>query len=54
VTLHRSAYGKILADSRGRALYLFTHDDSKSRCYGACAKAWPPSSRRARRAPASG
>lgn len=42
VTLHRSAYGKILADSRGRALYLFTHDDSKSRCYGACAKAWPP------------
>jgi predicted lipoprotein with Yx(FWY)xxD motif len=42
VTLHKSDYGKILADGRGRALYLFTHDDAKSRCYGACAKAWPP------------
>ena len=27
----------------GFALYAFTHDlMSKSRCYGACAKAWPP------------
>ena len=42
VTLHRSDYGKILADGRGRALYLFTRDDEKSRCYGDCAKAWPP------------
>ena len=42
VTLHKSDYGKILADRRGRALYLFTHDGAKSRCYGDCAKAWPP------------
>lgn len=42
VTLHGSDYGKILADRRGRALYLFTRDDAKSRCYGDCANAWPP------------
>jgi predicted lipoprotein with Yx(FWY)xxD motif len=42
VTLHGSDYGRILADGRGRALYLFTHDDGESRCYGECARAWPP------------
>jgi predicted lipoprotein with Yx(FWY)xxD motif len=42
VTLHSSDYGTILADGRGRALYLFTHDTKKSRCYGRCATAWPP------------
>ena len=42
VTIHKSDYGKILADRRGRALYLFTRDDERSRCYGDCAKAWPP------------
>jgi len=42
VTLHGSDYGTILADGRGRALYLFTHDTGRSRCYGACADAWPP------------
>jgi predicted lipoprotein with Yx(FWY)xxD motif len=42
VTLHSSDYGTILADGRGRALYLFTHDTNKSRCYGQCATAWPP------------
>ena len=42
VTLHDSDYGRILADGKGRALYLFTKDDEKSRCYGDCAKAWPP------------
>lgn len=36
-------YGKILQDSRGRTLYLFTKDKrKKSRCYGDCARAWPP------------
>lgn len=37
-------YGKILQDSRGRTLYLFTADKGKkkSRCYGDCAVAWPP------------
>ena len=35
--------GPVLFDGRGYALYAFTHDQkSKSRCYGECAKAWPP------------
>jgi predicted lipoprotein with Yx(FWY)xxD motif len=42
VTIHDSDYGRILADGRGRALYLFTKDNAKSRCYGDCARAWPP------------
>jgi predicted lipoprotein with Yx(FWY)xxD motif len=38
-----SKYGKVIADSKGEALYLFTRDGrGPSRCYGACAKAWPP------------
>ena len=33
----------MLFDGRGYVLYAFTYDQtSKSRCYGACAKAWPP------------
>ena len=43
VTVGRSAYGRILFDGHGRALYLFTRERSAApRCYGACAKAWPP------------
>jgi predicted lipoprotein with Yx(FWY)xxD motif len=38
----RSAYGRILFAGRGRALYLFTRDADRSRCSGACARAWPP------------
>lgn len=35
--------GKILADSRGMTLYLFTKDtDGTSVCYDQCAVAWPP------------
>jgi predicted lipoprotein with Yx(FWY)xxD motif len=38
-----SDYGQILADGRGRALYLFTSDDGNgSACSGDCAIAWPP------------
>jgi predicted lipoprotein with Yx(FWY)xxD motif len=38
-----SQYGKVIADSKGEALYLFTKDRrGPSRCYGACAAAWPP------------
>jgi predicted lipoprotein with Yx(FWY)xxD motif len=38
-----SEYGDVLFDGKGFALYLFTDDrKGKSRCYGACAKAWPP------------
>ena len=43
VRVMSSRYGKVLFDGRSRALYLFTRERSKrSRCYGACAKAWPP------------
>jgi predicted lipoprotein with Yx(FWY)xxD motif len=38
-----SRYGPILFDGRGFALYAFTSDKtSSSKCYGACAAAWPP------------
>lgn len=38
-----SRYGRILVDRRGRTLYLFTRDPAgRTRCYGACARAWPP------------
>ena len=43
LTARSSRYGSILFDGRGRALYAFTRDrrGGSSRCYGACAKAWP-------------
>lgn len=42
VKLHDSQFGPVLFDGKNRALYLFTHDGRRSRCYGACAAAWPP------------
>jgi predicted lipoprotein with Yx(FWY)xxD motif len=43
VATHVSRYGRILTDGDGRTLYLFTRDTAgRSRCYGPCAKAWPP------------
>jgi predicted lipoprotein with Yx(FWY)xxD motif len=43
IRISRTPYGRALVDRRGFALYLFTHDRSTaSRCYGACAAAWPP------------
>jgi predicted lipoprotein with Yx(FWY)xxD motif len=43
VKLRESQFGPVLFDGRDRALYLFTRDPAKqSRCYGACAAAWPP------------
>jgi predicted lipoprotein with Yx(FWY)xxD motif len=49
IKLIDTRFGRILADREGYALYLFTRDQEKapaggkekSRCYGACAKAWP-------------
>ena len=43
LTARSSSYGSILFDGRGRALYAFTRDrrGGTSRCYGACARAWP-------------
>jgi predicted lipoprotein with Yx(FWY)xxD motif len=36
-------YGRYLTDGAGRTLYLFTRErGTASRCYGACARAWPP------------
>lgn len=38
-----SDYGRVIADARGEAFYLFDKEDSRrSECYGACARAWPP------------
>jgi len=43
VSVRDSAYGRILFDGRGRALYAFTRDPlRRSACAGACARAWPP------------
>jgi predicted lipoprotein with Yx(FWY)xxD motif len=39
----RSQFGRILADGRGQAVYVFDKEtSSRPECYGACAKAWPP------------
>jgi predicted lipoprotein with Yx(FWY)xxD motif len=38
-----SQFGPILADSHGQGFYLFGKENSsQSRCYGECAKRWPP------------
>jgi len=43
VQAHTSHYGRVLFDQRGFVLYGFTADSARaSRCYGACARAWPP------------
>ncbi|MGH2741290.1 MAG: COG4315 family predicted lipoprotein [Thermoleophilaceae bacterium] len=43
VRLRDSQFGPVLFDGKDRALYLFTRDPrNKTRCYGACAEAWPP------------
>jgi len=43
LTVRSTQFGRILFDSRGQALYGFTRDrrGGPSRCYGACATAWP-------------
>ena len=43
LTVRDTRYGRVLFDGRGRALYAFTRDrrGGPSRCYGACAAAWP-------------
>jgi predicted lipoprotein with Yx(FWY)xxD motif len=41
VKLGHSGLGRIIADSHGRTLYLWTHDKrGKSTCYGQCARTW--------------
>jgi predicted lipoprotein with Yx(FWY)xxD motif len=43
LTVRSTRFGRILFDGGGRALYAFTRDrrGGPSRCYGACATAWP-------------
>ena len=42
ISTRSTRYGRILTDGRGRVLYLFTKDGrGASRCYKACAAAWP-------------
>jgi predicted lipoprotein with Yx(FWY)xxD motif len=43
LSVRSTRFGRILFDGRGRALYAFSRDrrGGHSRCYGACAKAWP-------------
>jgi predicted lipoprotein with Yx(FWY)xxD motif len=43
LTVRSTRYGRILFDGRNRVLYAFTRDrrGGPSRCYGACAEAWP-------------
>jgi predicted lipoprotein with Yx(FWY)xxD motif len=39
----RSEFGRMLFDADKQAVYVFERDGKgKSRCYGACAEAWPP------------
>ena len=43
LVLGDSQFGRILFDSRKQAIYLFDRETTKrARCYGECAKAWPP------------
>jgi predicted lipoprotein with Yx(FWY)xxD motif len=43
VVVARSAFGRILVDSKGITLYDFVQDKgTTSTCYGACAALWPP------------
>jgi predicted lipoprotein with Yx(FWY)xxD motif len=43
VKIVASDYGRVIADRRGEAFYLFDRESAgKSECYGDCATAWPP------------
>ena len=43
LTVRSTEYGKALFGPSGKVVYLFEADrGSTSRCYGVCAKAWPP------------
>jgi predicted lipoprotein with Yx(FWY)xxD motif len=43
ITLRASPFGTMLWGPRRQAVYVFERDRrGRSRCYGACAEAWPP------------
>jgi len=50
-----SDYGRVVADGKGEALYLFDAEGgSRPKCYGNCASAWPPVLTKGRRVAAAG
>lgn len=43
ITLRDSEFGRMLWGPGPQAIYIFDQDEGdRSRCYGECAKAWPP------------
>lgn len=43
VKVVNSDFGRVIADGKGEAFYLFDKENSKKpRCYGECAQVWPP------------
>ena len=43
IKLGSTRFGKIAETGSSRAIYIFTKEKGKTpRCYGECAKAWPP------------
>ena len=55
ITIAHGKLGAYLADSKGRALYLFEADKgASSTCYSACASIWPPLTSTGVTAPAAG
>jgi predicted lipoprotein with Yx(FWY)xxD motif len=43
IELMNTPKGRILVNANGQVIYLFTKEKSdRSRCYRACAQAWPP------------
>jgi predicted lipoprotein with Yx(FWY)xxD motif len=42
VKLRDSQFGPVIFNGRDQAAYTFTRDRGRSRCYGDCARAWPP------------
>ncbi|MDT7805376.1 MAG: hypothetical protein QOI78_8809 [Actinomycetota bacterium] len=42
VAVRRTRLGRVLVSARGRTLYLFREDGSRSTCFAACAQVWPP------------
>ena len=43
ISLARSRFGRMLWGPKRQAIYIFERDSrNRTRCYGDCAKAWPP------------
>ena len=43
ISAHGSDFGQIIWGPKRQVVYMFENDGPKKpRCYGACAKAWPP------------